>query len=94
MWVTINEVMMIYQGYGTCEIIAPSLGLKKHKYLAVRNVLISHAKAYHLHRRKYYEDQKGKTWNVPSSSKDYHIHSHKTATFSRLAYNCTIDYQY
>ncbi|PSN36756.1 hypothetical protein C0J52_19375 [Blattella germanica] len=62
-WITINEPTKALEGYGgnvtgsgyAPNVSAPGIGT----YLAGHNMLLAHARAYHLYNEKYREKQKG-----------------------------------
>ncbi|CAH2240550.1 jg21024 [Pararge aegeria aegeria] len=59
-WVTINEPQQIcYLGYGK-TMFAPAVNIKGiAEYLCARNVLLAHAKAYHIYDKEFRKKQKG-----------------------------------
>ncbi|XP_060867458.1 lactase/phlorizin hydrolase-like [Metopolophium dirhodum] len=61
LWTTINEPRFVALAYGN-ENIAPSVGEVFNgiaDYMAIRNVLLSHAAVYKLYKNKYFEEQQG-----------------------------------
>ncbi|XP_038208449.1 myrosinase 1-like [Zerene cesonia] len=74
-WVTINEPYYIcYEGYGA-DILAPQVNITGiAEYLCAKNVLVAHAKAYHIYDEEFRPTQGGKIfisinarWNEPDS---------------------------
>ncbi|KAM3964799.1 myrosinase 1-like [Aphomia sociella] len=59
-WITMNEPREIcYQGYGTVE-KAPLLNIKGvAEYLCAKNLLLAHARAYHIYDQEFRPKQKG-----------------------------------
>jgi len=59
-WISINEPFMIANGYSESKGKAPSLGQHgRADYLAIRTMLLSHAKAYHVYKNEFRNTQKG-----------------------------------
>lgn len=75
LWVTINEPKQIcYEGYGS-DVKAPMLNMTGiAEYMCAKNVLLAHAKAFHLYDDVYRSRQNGRigisiscTWYEPAS---------------------------
>jgi beta-glucosidase/6-phospho-beta-glucosidase/beta-galactosidase len=61
-WTTINEPRFIVQAYSMDEGKAPALGSQFSgitDYMAVRNIVLSHAAAYRIYEKFYKKKQKG-----------------------------------
>ncbi|XP_066994441.2 myrosinase 1 [Anabrus simplex] len=68
-WFTINEPTQIVRGYSEADADAPALNKSGvGNYLAGHNLLIAHARAYHLYDNEYRSIQKGKIGLVLESS--------------------------
>lgn len=87
-WITINEPKQIcYEGYGS-DLKAPILNMTGiGDYLCAKNVLLAHAKAYHLYDKFYRKKQNGTigisiscTWYEPASDT---IDDHQAAKDAR-----------
>jgi len=62
LWITINEPGIVVKGYRDSKGIAPSLGQPGiADYLAVRTVLLAHARAYHVYHDEFRNTQQGST---------------------------------
>ncbi|CAH2240555.1 jg21029 [Pararge aegeria aegeria] len=77
-WFTINEPREIcYQGYGSAS-LAPLLSISGYgDYKCVKNILVAHAKTYHMYKKEFQQTQGGTigialsvTWFEPESEKD------------------------
>ncbi|XP_050670537.1 myrosinase 1-like isoform X1 [Leptidea sinapis] len=77
-WITINEPHQVcYYGYGT-EMLAPALNLTgEADYLCAKNLLLAHARAYHIYDQEFRPKQDGMIfitinteWYEPASDSD------------------------
>lgn len=59
-WITVNEPkQFIIFGYGTTRFAPDIISAGTGDYLAVKNMLIAHARAWHLYDKEFRETQKG-----------------------------------
>lgn len=77
-WITVNEPHLIcHRGYGTTT-MAPRLNMQgTGEYLCAKNLMLAHARAWHIYDDEYRSTQKGNisitisaTWYEPESEKD------------------------
>lgn len=90
-WITINEPKQIcYEGYGTRS-KAPQINMGPiATYLCAKNILLAHAKVFHLYEKQYRSTQRGTlgitlsfTWIEPSSDSQ---EDQEMASYIRQAY--------
>lgn len=60
-WITMNEPNLIcYYGYGEGNLGAPKLNIKgRAEYMCAKNLLLAHAKAYHIYKQEFKPSQGG-----------------------------------
>jgi lactase-phlorizin hydrolase len=64
-WLTINEPFMVVNGYSERKGKAPSVGQPGiADYLAVRTILLAHARAYHVYNNEFRKTQQGSTLSL------------------------------
>ncbi|XP_031639720.1 myrosinase 1-like, partial [Contarinia nasturtii] len=82
-WITINEAAeFCVKGYGG-KIHAPGINAHgKGEYLCVHNALKSHAVAYHLYKREYYNQYKGQV-GIALDSSFFYSDSNDTVVVNR-----------
>ncbi|CAG4916863.1 unnamed protein product [Colias eurytheme] len=92
-WVTINEPYQIcYEGYGS-NALAPLLNIQGvAEYLCAKNLLLAHAKAYHIYDDEFRSSQGGNIfisisarWNEPEG-KDHIEAAHDANAFNWMQY--------